>query len=88
MWNRPPGHLQIHNHFSLYARDYPQAGASALPLMNAPLSPSPMFTAVITVTHPALRDSAPLMRLIKELAEAAHLKGIVLLWTGLGPPQV
>ena len=80
MWNRPPGHLLIHQDFSSYPSDYPYS--------SGPLHMSHQFTAVITVTRPALRESSPLVRLLQVLAQSPRLAAVILVWAGVGPPQV
>lgn len=46
------------------------------------------FTAVIMVTRPALRESSPLLKLVQALARSRHLGDVLLLWAGVGAPQV
>lgn len=89
MWNRPPGHLQIHSRFGVYPLDYPEAAISPLSLERPPMSTAvENFTAVIMVTRPALRESSPVLKLVQALARSHHLGGVLLLWAGAGTPQV
>ena len=43
---------------------------------------------MITCTHPATREAAPLIKLIRAIAPAAHLDQIIINWIGAGPPRV
>ena len=43
---------------------------------------------VISCTKPVLRESAPLVKLIKGLSIAAHLEHIVVVWMGSGIPRL
>lgn len=83
MWNRPPGHLQKNSKFSTYPFDYPLSHPATLHGTFAS-----NFTAFVTLTRPALRDSSPAMRLLQTLAKSPRLSGVVMLWAGVGMPQV
>lgn len=91
MWNRPPGHLQIHSELEAYPFDYPEATMSPLSMEKPSLTTSTTlqkFTAVITITRPALRESSPVIKLVQALARSRHLECVLLLWAGVGTPQV
>ena len=45
------------------------------------------YTAVVSCTKPILRESAPIVKLIKAISTAAHLERIVIVWMGPGSPR-
>ena len=45
------------------------------------------YTAVISCTKPILRESAPIVKLVKAISTAAHLERIVIVWMGSGSPR-
>ena len=42
------------------------------------------YTAVISCSKPILRESAPMIKLVKAISSAAHLERIVIVWIGTG----
>ena len=46
------------------------------------------YTAVISCAKPILRESAPIVKLVKAISTAAHLERIVIVWMGSGSPRV
>ena len=46
------------------------------------------YTAVISCTKPILRESAPIVKLVKAISTAAHLERIVIVWMGSGSPRL
>ena len=75
----------IHQDFSSYPSDYPYIDSFH---HSGPSHTSHQFTAVITVTRPALRESSPLVRLLQVLSQSPRLAAVILVWAGMGPPQV
>ena len=92
IWNHPPGGLNFYSEFSPspsdypFFRDYPRLGRTDSEV--APASPHVNYTVVISCTRPVLRESAPLVKLIKAVSTAAHLESIVVVWMGPGSPHL
>lgn len=78
----------MHSQFGAYPLDYPEAAIGPLSHEIAAGAAVQKFTAVITVTRPALRESSPVLKLVQALARSRHLGDVLLLWTGAGIPQV
>ena len=90
VWNHPPGGLYFHPKFSTspldypFFRDYPRLAQ----MDNNVITRSPTnYTAVISCTKPILRESAPVVKLVKAISTAAHLERIVIVWMGSGSPR-
>ncbi len=79
MWNQSPGGLVYHPAYNLRPHTFPFYHTH---------SPRDKFTVIITCTHPATRESAPLISLIKALSTSAHLEEVIVQWVGVGPPRV
>ena len=45
------------------------------------------YTAVISCTKPILRESAPIVKLVKAISTSAHLERIIIVWMGSGSPR-
>lgn len=91
VWNHPPGGLYFHPEFSPSPLDYPffrDYPSLALPTEDGRTCALTNYTAVITCTKVVLRESAPLVKLVKSISSAAHLERIVIVWVGSGSPQI
>ena len=66
-----------------FFRDFPQVEGN-----DKGTHPPKNYTAVISCTKPVLRESSPLVKLVKGLSTAAHLQQIVIVWMGTGSPHI
>lgn len=78
----------MHSQFGAYPLDYPEAAIGPERPSFAANAALQKFTAVITVTRPALRESSPVLKLVQALTTSHHLGDVLLLWAGTGIPQV
>ncbi|XP_033640929.1 exostosin-1-like [Asterias rubens] len=74
MWNHPPGALTI---FPQYA-----ASHAAFPFFTSAFGEEvcQQFTAVIHMSSPILSQSAPIMKLIKNVAKSSYAAQVIILW--------
>ncbi|CAI8005614.1 Exostosin-1b [Geodia barretti] len=81
VWNRHPGGLTFVPSFSPSLSDYPfYRHGNALHSAN--------YTIVMSVSSAALKESSPVIKLIRSLSTAPHLSKIIIIWTGTGPPKI
>lgn len=50
--------------------------------------PPKNYTTIISCTKPVLRESSPLVKLVRSLSTAAHLQQIIIVWLGTGSPHI
>ena len=91
VWNHPPGGLYVRPKFSASPLDYPffRDYPSLAQIDTDTVTASPTnYTAVISCTKPILRESAPIIKLVKAISTAAHLEHIVIVWMGPGSQRI
>nr|XP_027208304.1 exostosin-1b-like [Penaeus vannamei] len=82
VWNSSPGSLAVNLSFSDYLPHFP------FYLTSLGISPSPRYTAVISVTHggTGLTQTTPLYKLVKNIARSKFVEKIIVVWTSSQTP--
>ncbi|XP_056618469.1 exostosin-1a isoform X1 [Triplophysa dalaica] len=74
MWNRQPGGLFTHPHYSSYLGDFPFFYATL------GVKPQQKFTAVIHAVTPLVSQSQPIFKLLVAVAKSQYCSQIIVLW--------